>query len=78
MKWGVQHVFDNNIVLDMFLGLSLRRNNVITGSSGPEGGEAQAWWNRFEWTLEDGHKFGYAMPIIGLRFGWHKDAKENL
>jgi hypothetical protein len=77
-KIGVQKVFDNQFVMDLFMGFSLRRNNVLSGSQGPEGGEAQGDWNRMSWTLENGHKFGFAMPIIGLRLGWHKDAKPNL
>lgn len=77
-KFGIQKVFSNRLVLDMYTGLSLRRNNVISGSRPPEGGEAQDWWNMFDWRLRDGHKFGYAMPIIGLRLGWHKCAKKNL
>ncbi|MCB9224485.1 MAG: hypothetical protein R2780_14855 [Crocinitomicaceae bacterium] len=77
-KWGMQKYFDNSFVVDMFVGMSLRRNNVISGSDAPLGGEPQIWWNRFEWRLEDGYSFGYMMPIVGLKFGWHQNARRNL
>jgi hypothetical protein len=79
VKYGLQKVFDNNLVLDMFAGISVRQNNVIEGSKRPDGGaQAQEWWDVFNWRLEDGHRFGYVTPIMGLRIGWHKEAKANL
>lgn len=74
-KMGYQKVFSNSMVLDLFWGMSFRRNNVLTGSTPPEGGEAQIWWNPLEWRLENRHKFGYATPIVGFRIGWNVPAK---
>lgn len=77
LKMGWQKVFSNRMVLDMYAGVSLRRNNVLSSSQGPEGGVAQIWWNPFDWTLVDGHKFGYAMPIAGFRLGINVPAKAD-
>lgn len=77
-KVGWQKIFNERMVLDMYIGLSFRRNNVISNTPTPAGGEIDDWFNPLEWTLEDGHKFGYALPIVGFRLGLHRPAKSNI
>jgi hypothetical protein len=78
LKMGWQFLFAEKLVVDTYIGLSFRRNNVISNSTPPEGGEAQVTWNRFEWELRNKQKFGYAVPIAGLKIGWHYAAKAAL
>lgn len=77
-KVGAQRVLADNLVLDLYAGLSFRRNNVLNNAEYPEEGEPQISWNRFDWNLQDGHKFGYAMPIVGVRLGFHWSAKGKI
>lgn len=78
-KIGWQFILGNNLAIDTYVGLSLRRNNVISNSTPPEGGVPQEnWWNLFEWRLVDGHKFGYAIPILGFKIGWQIPAKKAI
>lgn len=78
-KVGLQKQIGDKAIIDMYAGFSLRRNNVLANvKQAPEGGVAFNNWNRFEWTLENKHKFGYAMPIVGLRIGWHWPCKKGM
>jgi len=77
-KIGFQKVLSSRFVLDWYAGLSFRRNNVLAEKSPEvEGGVQQFTWNRFEWTLRNKHKFGYALPITGFRIGYHFPAKKR-
>ena len=78
LKVGWQFIMGKNLVLDLYTGLSLRRNNVLSGTDGVDGGVPQAWWNIMEWELRNGHKFGYATPIVNFRLGWNIPAKAAL
>jgi len=78
VKLGFQKVLGESMVIDLFAGLSFRRTNVLTNTEFPEGGIPQVTWNRFEWDLSDGYKFGYATPIVGLRLGYHWPAKSDI
>lgn len=78
LKIGWQFVLGKSMVMDIYTGLSLRRNNVFSNSEGVPGGVAQNWWNILDWELRDGHSFGYATPIVNFRMGWHIPAKGDL
>lgn len=80
LKVGWQKVLSSRMVVDFYLGFSLRRNNVASNTSIPEGGvvQGQGWWNLLQWRLEDGHDYGYAIPIAGFRIGWNIPAKADL
>jgi hypothetical protein len=79
VKFGFQLLSKANVVVDWFGGMSFRFNNVIASQATiPEGGVIVPNWNRFDWELTDGHNFGYAMPIIGMRVGIHWPAKPDI
>lgn len=77
-KYGFQKIVSNKLAIDCFIGISFRYNFVFAKQDFPEGGVPQTNWNIFEWTLEDGHAFGYAMPIAGFKMGIHWPAKPEL
>lgn len=81
IKTGWQKIQRNGLIVDYYAGLSFRRNNVISNSPVPEGGSSNftpLWQTNTGWILEDGHKFGFVTPIIGVRIGWHVPAKRNI
>ena len=79
VKFGFQMLSIANVIVDMYGGMSFRFNNVrASQATVPEGGVLQPNWNRFEWNVSDGHNFGYAMPIIGMRVGIHWPAKPDI
>lgn len=78
-KIGVQKKLGKKGIIDLYTGLSLRRNNVLSNvGQAPEGGVLLNDWNLFEWTLQNKHKFGYALPILGFRMGWHWPCKKGM
>ncbi|MBD3637789.1 MAG: hypothetical protein HUJ25_10580 [Crocinitomicaceae bacterium] len=78
IKVGWQFLKGERLLIDFYTGLSLRRNNVISNTERPEGGQLMPWWNLMNWELRDGHKYGYATPIIGFRIGWHIPAQADI
>ncbi len=67
-KYGAQRIVNDKFVIDFYMGLSLRNINVQTNSKIPSGGGFPD--QRGVWTLEDGHKITYPIPIFGFKFGF--------
>ncbi|MCG8576935.1 MAG: hypothetical protein MI810_18785 [Flavobacteriales bacterium] len=70
VKYGWDLQLENGMVFDLFAGISLRYNTVVSNSEVPDGGEPQGRWNALEWTLEDGHRFFYPIPVFGVNIGY--------
>lgn len=77
-KYGFQKIISKKLAIDCYVGISFRYNFVRANKTFTEGGVPQGNWNFFEWNLEDGHTFGYAMPIAGFKMGLHWPAKPDL
>ena len=67
-KYGFQKVIDNSVLIEMYMGLSLRSVRVQTNSELPNGSGFPD--QRGMWTLTDGHKLTYPVPIFGFKFGF--------
>ncbi len=67
-KYGFQKVIDNSVLIEMYMGLSLRSVRVQTNSELPTGSGVPD--QRGMWTLTDGHKLTYPVPIFGFKFGF--------
>ncbi|MEX1002389.1 MAG: hypothetical protein WDZ35_09775 [Crocinitomicaceae bacterium] len=79
LKFGYQTVVGEKLVIDFYGGFSYRRNNVKGINEPIETGVQQNnFLNRYEWRLRDGHRFGYVLPILGVRIGIHQPAMANI
>jgi len=67
-KYGFQKVIQNSVVIEMYMGLSLRSIRVQSNSEIPLGAGLPD--QRGLWTLADGHKLTYPVPIFGFKFGF--------
>lgn len=67
-KYGFQRVYNDFMLFEMYIGLSLRHVNVQTRSTIPEGGDFPD--ARGMWTLTDNHNLTYPTPIFGFKFGF--------
>lgn len=68
LKYGFQRVIQNKIVIDCYMGFSLRTISVKTRSELPNGGSFTD--QRGMWTLTDNHSLTYPAPILGFKFGF--------
>lgn len=67
-KYGFQQVVGNAVVIDMYMGLSLRNIHVLSNGEIPNGAGFPD--QRGIWTLVDGHSLTYPVPIFGFKFGF--------
>lgn len=68
LKYGFQKVVGNAVIIDMYMGLSLRNIHVLSNGEIPNGAGFPD--QRGIWTLVDGHKLTYPVPIFGFKFGF--------
>jgi hypothetical protein len=78
LKMGIQKVYENRFVLDFYWGLSLRNNSVAGLNTLADDAEVQGDWNSMGWVIERGHVRNYAVPMVGIKLGFHTPAKKNL
>ena len=78
LKMGIQKVYENRFVLDFYWGLSLRNNSVAGLNTLADDAEVQGDWNSLGWVIQRGHMRSYAIPMVGIKLGFHTPAKKNL
>ena len=70
VKYGLQKVYPNGFVIDLYTGLSMRKVYTRTWTDIPEGGTIPRINNGFPWTLGDKLTRTYMTPIIGIKLGF--------